>query len=277
VLDASTNHAGAYATWLLSRLGAEVTVTEPPGGSPLRRDEAAWTFLRHGLTPVAAADTSRFDVVILSVDGDPDAVAAQAAAQRAANPAQVVAVVSPYGLDGPWAGYRAAPLLDWALGGHQSLNGEPDREPLPGGGPWLSALHGATAAVGIQAALRRVARTGTGDLLDVAALEALAAAHQWSIVIYSHQGIVKRRWGNLHGEAHFPLSFHPCADGWVCIASVSPHQWEGLCIAMDLVELLADDELYIPACRFDRAAELGALLDAWTSTHTTAEVVAALQ
>ena len=108
-------------------------------------------------------------------------------------------------------------------------------------------------------------------------MEASACAHQWSIVIYTHQGVVKRRWGNRHGEAHHPLSLHPCRDGWVCIASVTRPQWEGLCLAMDHPELLADDDLYVPAIRFDRADELDVLINGWTSGLGTAEVTAALQ
>jgi crotonobetainyl-CoA:carnitine CoA-transferase CaiB-like acyl-CoA transferase len=293
VLDLSTDHAGAFCTRLFSTAVASVTVAEPPGGSPLRHAEpllpdgrsAVWEYVaayKDGATApidedalVAAA--GRFDVVVLSFEGDPASARARADRLRAAHPALVVVVTSPFGLTGPYAGYRAGPLGDWASGGYLSLNGEPDRPPVPGGGPFPSYLVGGTAAVGAQAALVRARRTGQGDVVDVGAMEAIGCGHQWSVVIYTHQGIVKRRWGNRHGEAHHPLALFPCRDGWVCIGSVTRNQWEGLCIAMDQVELLARDELYTPATRFDLADELDPIITAWTSAHTTKDVVEALQ
>lgn len=71
---------------------------------------------------------------------------------RRANPAAVHVVVSGYGLTGPWSPWRRSALTDWAAGGHLHLTGRPEREPLQGGGPWDSYLHGATAAVGAEAA-----------------------------------------------------------------------------------------------------------------------------
>ena len=46
---------------------------------------------------------------------------------------------------------------------------------------------------------------------------------------------------------------------------------------MDHPELLADDDLYVPATRFDRADELDVLINGWTRELTTAEVTDALQ
>ncbi|MFN0091649.1 MAG: CoA transferase [Acidimicrobiales bacterium] len=289
VLDSTTCRAGAYCTRLLAGAGAEVLLVEPPGGHPLRRAEpllddgrsAAWAYLSAGKELAGAArgapDPRGFDVAVISVNGDPADGAARAAELRAAHPGLVVAALSPFGLTGPYAGWRGAPLVDWASGGYLALCGEADRYPLPGGGPWATHLVGSIAAVGVQAALRRARRDGRGDLVDVGAMGALACAHQWSITLFTHQGVVKRRWGNRVGEAHHPLSLHPCRDGWVCIASVTRPQWEGLCLAMDHPELLLDEALYVPAERFDRADQLDVLINGWTATRSVSEVVAQLQ
>lgn len=297
VLDASRSLAGAYCTRLLAALGAEVIVAEEPGGHPLRQappwvtvdDEgprsATWEYLAtNKRSVVAAPDDARLaalaaevDLVVLSADGDPDEVAARAAAVRQANPASVVTVVSGFGLTGPYRAYRSSPLVDWAMGGHLLLNGERQREPIAGAGPWSSYLGGATATLASQAAVLRARRSGQGDLLDVGNMAAAAACHQWSITIYTHQGIRKSRWGNRHGEAHHPLSLYQCSDGWVVVGAVSRHQWEGLCIASDNVELLVDESLYVPAERFDRMDEIDALLNPWFLPRTRAEAVQLLQ
>jgi crotonobetainyl-CoA:carnitine CoA-transferase CaiB-like acyl-CoA transferase len=298
VLDLSSDDAGAFCTRMLATAGAEVTVLEPEEGHPLRQDQplladgtsVAWEYLQanktlhsgqasqaghSGLDEVELA--AGYDVVVFSDEvPDPD-LAARIEALREAHPQQVVVVITGFGLRGSRADWRAGPLEHWASSGMMSLNGERDREPLPGGGRWVTRIVGAIAAIGAQAAVINAAMSGSGDVVDVDVMQALAASHQWSIVLYTHQGVLKERSGNRHGEAHHPLSIHPCSDGWVCIAAVARHQWEGLCIAIDQVELLADDELYTPAVRFDRADELDALIDGWTSQRTVEDVVTTLQ
>jgi len=292
VLDLSTDQPGAYCTRLLACVGADVVVAESPDGHPLRGEppllsdgsSAVWEYLQaykalirvEPGTPDAEL-VDGFDVVVLSDEIPHPDLAHRVAALRDAHPRVVVVAITGFGLTGPASGWRAGPLEHWAMGGHMALNGERDREPIPGGGPWVSRLVGATAAIGAQAAVVNSRVDGVGDVVDVGAMQALASCHQWTIVLYTHNGVLKERWGNRQGEQHHPLSLHPCADGWVCLGCVARHQWEGLCVAMDHVELLADDDLYTPAVRFDRADELDVLINGWTSQHTVAEVVAAVQ
>ena len=295
VLDLSDGRAGAYCARLLAMAGADVVVGEPPEGSALRRMglvadrdgnevSIAWEYLRANTssvivdagTPLSEL-TDGFDVVVLDVEGELSETQSDIAAAREAHPELVVTAITPYGFTGPKSAWRAGPLEHWALGGHMSLNGEPDRHPLPGGGPWLTHLVGATAAIGTQAALVNAATADRGDLVEISALEALTNAHQWSFSLYTHNGVTKQRWGNRFGEQHHPLALYECIDGWVCIAAVSAHQWEGLCVAMDQVELLARDDFYVPAVRFDYADELDETICAWAATKTVTEAVAALQ
>lgn len=291
VLNLSDDRAGAYAARLLAAAGAEVTVAEPPGGARLRSEpplvdiggtarSAAWAYLAAGARSLTVEPDDRvalaggFDVVVVGGDGPATDAAALVEQLTAAHPHLIVVAITPYGLTGPRAGWRAGPLEQWALGGQMALNGEPDREPLPGGGAWNNHLVGVTAAVAVQAAVFEEDR---GRVIDVSAQQALAAAHQWSISMYTHTGVVKVRAGNRHGEMHHPLNLYECSDGWVCIAAASFHQWEGLCIAMDRVELLADDALAGAAERYDRADEIDDAVTGWTRAHTMADVVAACQ
>lgn len=299
IVDASRSVGGAYCTRLFTTLGADVCVVEPPGGHPLRSAppwidvgvdgpvSAAWQYLAAGKRSVVAdldgdafaTLSGRADLVVLSFDGDAERLATLERARRLreADPTQVVVVLSGFGLTGPYAAYRSTPLVDWAMGGHLLLNGERHREPIAGAGPWSSYLGGATATIAAQAALLRARLTGEGDLIDVGNMESAAACHQWSITIYTHQGVRKTRWGNRHGEAHHPLALYRCTDGWVVVGAVSRHQWEGLCIAADAVDLLADDALYTPAERFDRMEEVDAAINPFFAARSRAEAVAELQ
>lgn len=294
VLDLSQSITGAYAARLLAGLGAEVTIGEPAGGSPLRQSpplvstaagprSASWEYLAaYKSSIVLQADdvetaAGHHDAVILASDGPAEPTGRMAERLRRLHPGVVVVAITPFGLAGPYSQWRAGPLELWAIGGHMMLNGEPDRQPIPGGGPWDSHLVGATAGLAAQAALIGARASGAGVLVDVGAMEVLASAHQWSISMFTHTGVTKRRTGNRHGEMHHPLALYQCLDGWVCIAAASFHQWEGLCVAMDHVELLADDDLANAADRFDRADELDRLVTGWTMTRTVDEVVRSCQ
>jgi crotonobetainyl-CoA:carnitine CoA-transferase CaiB-like acyl-CoA transferase len=217
------------------------------------------------------------DLVIVSVVGDVGGVAELRRRVTQLNPATVIVALSGFGLTGPYATWRTSPLIDWASGGYLYLNGEPTREPLQGGGPWASMLTGATAAVGAQAALLDRTVSGRGQLVDVGAMEAIAAAHQWSLTMYTHIGAVKKRWGLRFGESFHPLGLYQCRDGWIMIGAASKEQWERLCLVADAPELLLDEDLFAPAARFERADEIDGYLQPWLSEHTADEAVDTLQ
>lgn len=300
VLEFSDAIAGAYCTRVLAALGADVVALEPAEGSALRHQgpwipdptdhpvdargrSALHQHLDYGKRSVVADGEDRdrlirwADIVVSSCDGEPERAFALYDRIAALNPQAVHVVVSGFGLTGPYATWKHSSLIDWASGGHLYLTGEPGREPLTHGSPLNSCLTGAAAAIGAQAAFLERTCTGMGQLVDVGAMECGAAGHQWSLVMYTHTGVVKRRWGTLFGEAFHPMSPYRCRDGWVCIGASTTPQWEAFCIAVDAPELLADERLYAPGERFERAAEIDARVQPWLEQHSAAEVVEALQ
>jgi crotonobetainyl-CoA:carnitine CoA-transferase CaiB-like acyl-CoA transferase len=288
--------AGAYCARLFANVGGDVVVVEPAGGSPTRglgpwiegadgaRRSATHEFLDSGKRSVVLDDASidaayRWaDVVVSTFDGDPEGARARHDRVAAADPSTVHVVLSGFGLTGPYASWRTSPLVDWASGGYLYLTGEPDREPLQGGGPWAAYVHGATAAIGAQAAVLHATRTGEGQLVDVGAMESVAAAHQWSLTMYTHTGAVKGRWGRRFGESFHPMGPYQTGDGeWIAVGAASRDQWDNFCITTETVELLADDSLYSAAERFERCAEIDALVAPWLAARTADEAVAAFQ
>ncbi len=297
VLEIGSTVAGAYCGRLLATVGADVVCLEPAEGVALRdappwidagaggeRRSAAWEYLGAGKRSVTLGpDGDRdsllrwADLVVSSTDGDPDSTMNLHRQLESVHPAAVHVALSGFGLTGPYRGWLHTPLTDWAAGGQMFITGEPDREPLQGGGPWASYVAGATAAVGAQAAVIHAARTGEGQLVDAGAMEALAAAHQWTITMYTHTGCVKQRWGNRFGESHHPMALYRCTDGWICLGAPGTVQWEALCLAVDAAELLVDERLYAPAERFDRADEIDAWINPWLAARSADEAVETLQ
>jgi len=294
VLEIDSSIASGYCAKLFACAGAQVICLEPSGGAALRRTgpwigagerSAMWEYLAAGKRSIALEPEDErvdallgwADVVLSSANGNADAALELHDRIAAANPAAVHTVVSGYGLTGPYRDWRRSELTDWAAGGHMFITGEPDREPLQGGGPWASYMTGATAALGTVAALFDSSRDGRGQLVDVGAMEAVAGLHQWTITMYTHLGYVKQRWGNRFGEWTHPIALYQCKDGWVSIVAPSPQAWEALCVTMELWDLLADTSLEIVGERFDRAEEIDSQINAWLADRTVADAVRVLQ
>ncbi len=217
------------------------------------------------------------DVVIDSHDGDPSGARRRYEQVREANPKVVYLVTSSFGMDGPYSSFRGNDFLDLASSGHLYMTGDPGREPVQPAGPWAGYATGAVAATAALAALRMVERGGEGQLVDVAAMEAMASLHQWALTLYTHQGYVRRRAGNRTAESFHPMTFYPCKDGWACFGVATVAQWEGFCLALDMPELLIDDRFETGGDRFDHADELDALIAPKLAATTVGDLVERMQ
>ena len=74
--------------------------------------------------------------------------------------------------------------------------------------------------------------------------------------MYTHTGVVKRRWGIRFGEAHHPLSLYRCRDGWISSAPRCPTSGSGS--APDDGSRPPRRAAMAPAVRFERADEIDA-------------------
>ncbi|MCL6648193.1 MAG: CoA transferase [Chloroflexi bacterium] len=121
--------------------------------------------------------------------------------------------ITPFGLQGPRAHWRANDLVALAVGGLLALNGFPDRP------PWRPSLHrayhlaGATAAAGALLALLERARSGRGQLVEVALQAAVATTRENAVGYWDVRGEVRKR---LEDKMFTGLqSGYRCRDGWV--------------------------------------------------------------
>ena len=298
VLDLSDQVSGAYCARLLATAGAQVTLVEPTAGSGLRSRpplltaidpmrSAAFEYLSAWKRGVALDWDSEpgFDALGRLIDQADVVITSMAASQasafdgrvRSERPGLVHVSATAYGLSGPWAGWRSSDLTDWASGGYLYITGDPLREPLQGAGPWTSYVAGITAAVGTMAALHARRVSGRGQLVDVGTMESMASSHQWSLVMWSHQGRIKHRANNRHAEAHHPVSLMQVSDGWVCIGAPTAAQWTSLCIALELPEMADDPRYATSGLRFDAAEEIDGRFAPFLMSRTRTEVVELLQ
>lgn len=299
VLDLSSGVPGGYCTKLLADGGADVVKLEPPGGDGLRRwaigaalapgeDGALWEFLGCSkrsavIDPDRQSDLRRCEdalawahMVVWSpgpgLAGHPSWAPA-AVHDRA--PGAIVAAITPFGLDGPWAGRPATDLTLQAWAGGIATRGRPDRAPVHCGGrpgEWLAGLF---AAVGLLTAWRRTAVTGRGELLDVSQLEAL-------VLTQSMYPVTTRTMREAAGSdvpaiwpprSIFIPAIERTRDGWVGFMVATPAMWESFCVMVGHPEWIEDERLYTYVGRATRREELEEAIATWTSARTTAEVL----
>ncbi len=124
-------------------------------------------------------------------------------------PGLVLVSVSPFGLDGPYAGLVGSELVVQALSGYAGLNGEKRRAPLKAPGHILGYTCGVSAFVAALAALISRLGSGRGRLIEASELETIAAILPLLRIEYT--GVHPER----DGGPSTGVRAHRCRDGWV--------------------------------------------------------------
>jgi crotonobetainyl-CoA:carnitine CoA-transferase CaiB-like acyl-CoA transferase len=267
---------------MLGDAGADVVKVEDPGGDPLRRwscsgvdlgdgDGALFRHLHHGVRSVVApvgsperADlVAGADVVITNEPGaiDPDA-------------GQIVVAITPFGLDHPWAGRAASELTMQADAGAVATRGHPRTAPIQSGGRVTEWVSGVYAAVSVLACCRRQAATGQGELIDISMVEvANGTATNFSDLSDSMRGRPDLSQAPPARTLETP-SIEPTSDGYVGFNTNTAQMFSDFTVLIERPELLEEDPTWSGvATRFSRWDQWNEIVHAWTTRHTTADVV----
>jgi CoA:oxalate CoA-transferase len=296
VLDLTWYLAGPYATMILADLGAEVLKIErPPSGDPARGNGPYWGgqpeyssyFMSvnrgkqsllldlkqaRGLDLVRAL-AERADVLVENfLPGTMGRLGLDYESLAARNPRLVYASCSGFGQTGPYASRPALDVIIQAMAGTMSITGEPDREPMRAGasvGDLTGALY---TAVGVLAALQERERSGRGQRLDVALLDAQVALLENAFARYFASGEVPERQGTSH-PLITPFQAFETADGYLVVAASPQAHWWALCRALGREDLKDDPRFAERAARTRHRAALIPLLAAIFRERPTAEWV----
>jgi formyl-CoA transferase len=257
VLDLSRVLAGPWCTQLLADLGADVIKIERPGaGDDTRHWGPPW--VEHVGEKVAAyflsANRGKRSVAIDMAQPEGAALIRKiaatcdivvenfkvgglarfgldAASLRAANPRLIVASITGFGQDGPYADRAGYDYIIQGMSGLMSITGQPDGE--PGGAPMrvgvavVDLFTGLYTCVAILAALHQRQRTGEGAHVDMALFDTSLAilANQASNALVS--GKDPPRQGNTHPNI-VPYQAFEAADQPLIIAVGNDRQFARL-------------------------------------------------
>jgi formyl-CoA transferase len=286
--------AGPFCGQLLGDLGADVVKIEAPGaGDPMRAwgqpgFPLHWEVVNRNKRTVSAdlrrpegQDLARrliaqADVLIENFrPGTLETWNLGPEALRADNPGLIVARMSGYGQTGPYSKRAGYGGIGEAMGGWRHIVGDPDRPPSRMGVSIGDALAATYGALGVLAALRHRERTGLGQIVDSALYEAVLQVMESLVPDYALAGFTRGRSGSiLPGIA--PSNVYRCLNGDYLIAANQDTVFARLCEAMGQSALASDARYATHEARGARQAELDALIEAWTSERTIAQVEAAM-
>ncbi len=279
-----TSAWGELATRLLADLGAEVIKVEPAGGAPSRADapvrggiSLAFAFRNAGKRSIVLDDTDGLAELVASADAvvtnDPADVSF-----ADADPGLVLAVITPYGMTGPYAGRQATDPVIAATAGQTFKAGIPEREPLPPPSHFVDHTTSTTAAFAVLCALRQRLRTGVGDVLDFSVNEAAAQMSDWSMP----NGVARQRAGITGVESRkgsgpvYPV--FRTKGGFVRLIILSPRQWHAMRAWLGEPEFLQDPSFDGFVGRFEIAdAVLNPMYEAHFAEMEMEEVAAEAQ
>jgi len=202
-----TGESGALAARVLADLGAAVTRVERPEGDHLRESphrHAAWT--ARSTVVELARDDPAFDALLSEADVVLATRGHGVEVDRA--PRAVWVHISPFGLTGPRATWRAGDLGILASTGNLFATGDPDRPPVRCAEPVAFAHVGPEA---VFAALTGLA-VGGPQQVDVSVQEAVMIASMGAPGRFVRDGERGRRRGANIGRTR---EIWPCADGYV--------------------------------------------------------------
>lgn len=138
----------------------------------------------------------------------------------AVNPRLILARMTGFGQDGPYAQRPAFGTLMESMSGFAHITGQPDGPPtLPPFG-LADSIAGITAVAAVTMALyHRDARGGTGQVIDLSILEPIVSVLGPQPIIYDQLGLVQQRTGNRSGN-NAPRNTYQTRDGrWVAIST----------------------------------------------------------
>ena len=306
VLDLTRILAGPTCTQLLGDLGARVIKIENPAtggddtrawGPPFVRDaDGAQTDLS---AYFMAANRNKYSVAIdiarpegqaqirrlvktadiLVENFKPGGLARYGldhASLAAGHPGLIYCSISGFGQTGPNAAKPGYDLMAQGFGGIMSLTGAEDGPPMKVGVGIADVMTGMYAATGILAALHHRSRTGRGQHIDIALVDAQIA---WTInegVATLLTGRAPLRRGNAH-PAIVPYNVYACADGHVILAVGNDGQFARFADWLGQPGLAGDPRFSTNPARLANRDALEALIGPALAVRPTAAVIAGLE
>ncbi len=194
---------------------------------------------------------------------------------RAINPGIILARVSTFGPDGPYANRVGFDSVAQAMTGAMSLTGfegTPIRSLVPFE-DYGTALH---TAFGIVVALYHRSRTGVGQVVDGALFATGVAFMQALLAERSVVGIERTQRGNA-GFYSAPADTYRTKDGWIIVQVIGADMFARWARLVGRADLIGDPRFATDLLRADHRDVITEAMNCWLATRTSAQAIAELE
>lgn len=291
VLDLTRVRSGPTCVRQLADFGADVIRVEPPPGADpsseifglrhdyemqnLHRNKRAMTLnLKHpkGLE-IFMRLVAKSDVVVENYKPDVKfRLGIDYESLKKVNRGIVLASLSGYGQDGPYADRGGFDQIAQGMTGIMSVTGFPETGPTRAGGAIVDVTMGFLAAFGIAAALLEREVSGEGQWVQADLMNSGTAMIDYPVARYLFRGEVARQLGNEHAGT-MPVSCYKTRDGHMNLAASGNGIWTRLAKALGKEEWLARPEFKNDPDRCKNRHALNQEIERALAAKTTAEWV----
>jgi formyl-CoA transferase/CoA:oxalate CoA-transferase len=301
VLDFSHQAAGPWCTSLLGDFGADVVKIEKPGrGDGIRYADRSGRLPpeigglnfqglnrnKRGLTIDIGREegcalvrrlAERADVVVENFrPGVMERHGIGWEQLQAINPRLVYCSITAFGPRGPLAQKPGMDLILQATGGLMGHTGEPDGPPIKSAPPVADINTGVYAALGICAALLERARSGVGQKVEVAMLDAVLSLFADNAANVLTAGTKFGKFGSGHPDL-VPYQAFPAKDGYFVVACLTNAFFKRLAAVIGREDLLADPRFATNDSRVKYREEIVPILSDVFRTRERAHWIALLE
>jgi crotonobetainyl-CoA:carnitine CoA-transferase CaiB-like acyl-CoA transferase len=176
-----------------------------------------------------------------------------------------------YGADGPFADRVGFDGVAQALSGNLHLTGTPDA-PSKNYFPYVDFMTGALNTVGALSAFMHRDQTGEGQHVQGALLASALTIAGGTLIEQAMTQVNRVATGN-RGQTAAPSDVYQTRDGWVMVSVVGKPLFTRWANLVGKPEWVADPRFATDALRGEEAEHISDVMNEWTRSRTTAEVL----
>ena len=195
---------------------------------------------------------------------------------KSRNPKIILASISGFGQDGPYAKRPGFDQIAQGMGGLMSITGAPGEGPMRVGIPVADLTAGLFCAMGIQTALLEREKSGLGQWVNTSLLQAQIFMLDFQAARWLSENHVAGQAGNNHPTS-VPTGVFKTSDGSINLAVAGETIWKRFVEAVDKGEWLEMDEFKNAKERLKNRDYLNNLIEEVTITKTSDEWVEKLE
>ena len=192
------------------------------------------------------------------------------------NPKIILASISGFGQDGPYAKRPGFDQIAQGMGGLMSITGAPGKGPMRVGIPVADLTAGLFCAMGIQTALLERQKSGVGQWVNTSLLQAQIFMLDFQAARWLSEKQIAGQAGNNHPTS-VPTGVFKTLDGSINLAVAGETIWKRFAEAIDKEQWLQMEEFKDAKSRLKNRDYLNQLIEEVTITKTSNEWVEMLE